>query len=137
LHFKNHQTSRNLKFNNLGIPQSLKLRISMEKILPISLKLNFTPNTLGVKSSSLRNTAESHRTKSQNGTMPWKKFFSMDLRHALSGSLSTQDFNQGHYFIFSVRERIRSGPRKLARPNDSLTSPLPTFPPHKVTAVPT
>jgi len=36
-----------LKFNNLGIFQSLKLRISMEKILSISLKLNFTPNALG------------------------------------------------------------------------------------------
>jgi len=37
----------NLEFNYLGIFQSLKLRISMEKILLISLKLNFTPNTLG------------------------------------------------------------------------------------------
>jgi len=36
-----------MKFNNLGIFQSLKLRISMEKILAISLKLNFTPNNLG------------------------------------------------------------------------------------------
>jgi len=34
-------------FNILGIFQSLKLRISMEEILSISLKLNFTPNTLG------------------------------------------------------------------------------------------
>jgi len=39
--------SGNLKFNNLGIFQSLKLRILVGKILPISLKLNFTPNTLG------------------------------------------------------------------------------------------
>jgi len=31
----------------LGIFQSLKLRILMERILSISLKLNFTPNTLG------------------------------------------------------------------------------------------
>jgi len=37
----------NLKFNYLGISQSLKLRISSEKIPSISLKLNFTPNTLG------------------------------------------------------------------------------------------
>jgi len=43
---KNHP-SGNLKFNYLGIFQSLKLRISTEKILSISLKLNFTPNTLG------------------------------------------------------------------------------------------
>jgi len=45
---KNHP-SRNLKFYNLGIFQSLKLRILMEKILRISLMLNFTPNTLAVK----------------------------------------------------------------------------------------
>jgi len=31
----------------LGIFQSLKLRISIEKILLIYLKLHFTPNTLG------------------------------------------------------------------------------------------
>jgi len=37
----------NLKLNNLGIFQSLKLRNLVEKILPISLKLNFTSNTLG------------------------------------------------------------------------------------------
>ena len=36
-----------MKFFNLGIFQSLKLRILMEKIFSISLKLNFTPNTLG------------------------------------------------------------------------------------------
>jgi len=36
-----------MKFNYLGIFQSSELRILMEKILSISLKLNFTPNTLG------------------------------------------------------------------------------------------
>jgi len=36
-----------LKCNNLGIFQSLKFRILMEKILLISLNLNFSPNTLG------------------------------------------------------------------------------------------
>jgi len=45
--FKTYQPSKNLKFNNSGIFQSLKLRILVEKILPISLNLNFTPNTLG------------------------------------------------------------------------------------------
>jgi len=44
---KKYHPSGNLKFINLGIFQSLKLRILTEKILPISLKLNFTPNTLG------------------------------------------------------------------------------------------
>jgi len=39
--------SRKLKFNNLVIFQSLKLRNLMGKILRISLKLNFTTNTLG------------------------------------------------------------------------------------------
>jgi len=45
--FKINHPSRNMKFNKLGIFQSLKLRILMEKILPISLKLNFSRNTLG------------------------------------------------------------------------------------------
>jgi len=44
---KKYHPYRNLKFNYLGIFQSLKLRILMEKILSIPLKLNFTPNTLG------------------------------------------------------------------------------------------
>jgi len=45
--FKQYHPSRNLRLNYLGIFQSLKLRILMEKILSISLKLNFPPNTLG------------------------------------------------------------------------------------------
>jgi len=45
--FKKNQPSGNLKFNNLGNFQSLKLGNLMGKILPISLKLNFTPNALG------------------------------------------------------------------------------------------
>jgi len=47
LQFKKYHPSESLKFNNFGIFQSLKLRILVEKILPVSLKLNFTPNTLG------------------------------------------------------------------------------------------
>jgi len=42
--FKEYHPFGNLKFNNLGIFQSLKLRISVEKILPIFLELNFNPN---------------------------------------------------------------------------------------------
>ena len=38
--------SGNLKFNNFGIFQSLKLHFLMEQILPFYLNL-FTPNTLG------------------------------------------------------------------------------------------
>jgi len=45
--FKKYHPSGNLKFNNSSNCQSLKLRISMEKNPPNSLKLNFTPNTLG------------------------------------------------------------------------------------------
>jgi len=45
--FKNITSSGNLKWNYLGFSQSLKLRILKEKILSISLELNFTPNTLG------------------------------------------------------------------------------------------
>jgi len=36
-------SSGNLKFNNLDIFQSLKYRILAAKILPISIKLKFTP----------------------------------------------------------------------------------------------
>jgi len=45
--FKKYHSSGNLKFNNLGIFQSLKLRLVIGKILPIFLTLNFTPNNLG------------------------------------------------------------------------------------------
>jgi len=45
--FKQYHPSGNLKYNYLGIFQSLKLRILMEKTLRTSLKLNFPPNTLG------------------------------------------------------------------------------------------
>ena len=44
--FKKYRPSGSLKFNNLGIFQSFKLRDFMGKILRISLKLNFTSNTL-------------------------------------------------------------------------------------------
>jgi len=47
LQFKKHHPTGNLKCNYLGISRSLKLRILMGKILSISLKLNFTPNTSG------------------------------------------------------------------------------------------
>jgi len=47
LFFKKNHLSGNLKFNNLGIFQSLKFRFLMEKIILVSLKLNFNPNTLG------------------------------------------------------------------------------------------
>jgi len=45
--FEKYHPTGNLKFNNLGFFQSLKFRISMKKILPNSLKLNFSPNTSG------------------------------------------------------------------------------------------
>ena len=44
---KKKHPSGNLKFNNLDIFQSLKLHYLTRKILQISLKLNFFPNTLG------------------------------------------------------------------------------------------
>jgi len=44
--FKKYHLSGILKFNNLGIFQSLKLRNLMGKILRISRKRNFTPNTV-------------------------------------------------------------------------------------------
>jgi len=45
--FKKYHPSGNLKFNNLGIFQSLKLRDLTGKILRIFLEQNFIPNTLG------------------------------------------------------------------------------------------
>jgi len=45
--FKTYHPSGNLKFNYLGISQSLKLRTLMKIFLSISLTLNFTPFTLG------------------------------------------------------------------------------------------
>jgi len=45
--FQKYHPSGNLKFNDLGVFQSLKLVNSMGKILGISLKLNFTRNTMG------------------------------------------------------------------------------------------
>jgi len=47
LQYKKYHPSGNLIFNLFWHFQSLKLRILMEKILSISLKLNFTPNTSG------------------------------------------------------------------------------------------
>jgi len=44
--YKEYHPSGNLKFNNLGISQSLKLRDLIGKIRRISLKQNFTANTL-------------------------------------------------------------------------------------------
>jgi len=43
---KKYNPAGNLNFDYLDIVQSLKLRFSMEKILSISLYLNFTANTL-------------------------------------------------------------------------------------------
>jgi len=45
--FQKYHPSGNLKFNYLGILQSLKLPILIEEILSISLKPSFTSNPLG------------------------------------------------------------------------------------------
>jgi len=44
--FKKYHHSGNLKFNKLGISESLKFRFLMETIFPIFFKLNFTPSGL-------------------------------------------------------------------------------------------
>jgi len=51
--FKKYRPSGNLKFYNLGIFKSFDIAYFSEKKLPISLKLNFTPNTLGCKGLSV------------------------------------------------------------------------------------
>jgi len=45
--FKKYHPSGNLKFNYVGILLKLEIAYFNGKILSISLKLNFTPNTLG------------------------------------------------------------------------------------------
>jgi len=47
MQFKKYHTFENLEFNYLGIFQKLKIAHFYGKILSISLRLNFTPNTLG------------------------------------------------------------------------------------------
>ena len=47
LKFRKHNPSEILKFNNFGIFQSLKFRVLIKTILPISLRLYFTLNALG------------------------------------------------------------------------------------------
>jgi len=67
LQFKKYHPPENLKSNNLGIFQSLELRSLILRILRISLKLNFTPNTLGC-----------HRLTHYRPAMPFgnqKKYF--------------------------------------------------------------
>jgi len=44
---KKYLPSGNLNFNYAGIFRSFEFRFSLEKILPIPLKLNFTTNTSG------------------------------------------------------------------------------------------
>jgi len=57
---KKYHPSGTLKLNNLRIFRSLKLIILAEKILPISLELNFTPNTLGCNELMTTNTRLTH-----------------------------------------------------------------------------
>jgi len=57
---KKYYPSGDLKFNNLGIFHILELRILEKKILPISLKLNFTPNTLGCHGLSKKKKKNDH-----------------------------------------------------------------------------
>jgi len=59
--FKKYHPSGKLKFNNLGISQSLKLRILVEKFFLISLNLNFTLNTLGCYGSITKAALVSHQ----------------------------------------------------------------------------
>jgi len=60
---KKYHASGNLNFNNPGIFQSLKSRILWKKILPISLKLNFTPNTLTCFGLIFKNSRDFQRLK--------------------------------------------------------------------------
>jgi len=62
--FKKYHPSENLKFYNLGILKSLKMR--SEIILPISLKLNFTPNTSGCKGLRGKNNAGLYKNTVQS-----------------------------------------------------------------------
>jgi len=98
--FKNITPHRNLKFDNLGFFYSLKLRNLMRKILRISLKLNFTSNTLGcygLRKHVLR-IKHHFRTKSLVRRYAWLKydirladFISVVFRLVRLGKLSVKD----------------------------------------------
>jgi len=81
--FKKYHPSGNSKCYYLGILKSLKLRILVRKMLLISLKLNFTPNTLGCKGLRCRPGAISARISAVSKadapvnffTFFWKRVF--------------------------------------------------------------
>ena len=76
---KKYHPSENLKLNNLGILKGLKFRILKRKIPLISLKLNFTPKTLGcygLKITKLRSFPALHSFPKQVYRYSrWKKYF--------------------------------------------------------------
>jgi len=89
--FKKYHPSGNPKFANLGIFQSLKLCILMEKILPISLELNFTPDTLGCY-----------------GLNRWKQFLSVNALENLTYTVVGSKVKH-HKSKKSVYKRLKQG----------------------------
>jgi len=66
--YKKYHPSGNLKFYYVRFFQSLNFRILIEKILPISLKSNFTPNTLGCYGLLKKNASTWFYVKKENLT---------------------------------------------------------------------
>jgi len=108
---KKYHPSRNLIFNNLGIFQRLKLRTSVEKIPPISLKLNFTSNTLG--SFGLKRCLDG---KVQSGTRGGKTVPPWGFRVA-----------QLHDLFSRNASRLRSPLRRQPRLSRSRHTPVEPF----------
>jgi len=94
LQFKKYRPSGNLKFNNVGIFQGVKFRILMEKILPISLKLNFTQNILGCYEQILK----SRETFSPSCTSAVTSAVTAELECGLSEAFFVGMFYSHVYF---------------------------------------
>ena len=107
--FKKYHLSGNLKFDNLSIFQSLKLRDWMGKILRISLKLNFTPNNLGCYglTSGFSILTFSYKTKFIHRGWPADVLRSIFPWPQLSTSLWSGPFKSIRRSIFRKEKRDR------------------------------
>jgi len=85
-HFKEYNSSKNMKLNNLDIFQSIKLRIYADIILQISLKLNFTPSILGCYGLILKVNKLKSKEKYLKGRI--FKFFCFPLHRQMERSNS-------------------------------------------------
>jgi len=120
--FKKYLLSGNLLFNHLGIFQSLKLRISVGKILPISLKLNFTPNTLGCHGLNhrLETRGTSRRARisiesfDETGTSTSKQHRAYN---AIIHTVDTPEIGEEHFYMMFSQNMVVSSNLNVKRQN--------------------